>query len=311
MKTRTIRYVKPGAVEFEEIAVTDPGPGEVQVQGLACGICAWDLFTFKHGPDAPPAAPPGHEGVGRVVKVGAGVTNVAEGARVVGRGFADLYNMAAASLHVIPPDSALPDEHWISEPAACVVTGVDHCNLRAGDRIAVVGCGFMGLMMMQVLGRSFVDELIAIDIDPARLEMARRFGATRTVNSASPDFAAIQPELKALGIDTTVDTTGAQVGLEIATKITKRGGRINLFGWNHGPTTFDGTAWHLGGFTVVNSAPAAALRDPFPAAIRLLHRGIIDQAPLVTHVGPLDRLPELLDTGVRKADGYIKGVVLL
>lgn len=311
MQARSIRYVKPGKVDLIEVSVPDPGPGEVQVQGLICGICSWDLFTFKNGPEAPPAAPAGHEGLGRIVKVGTGVTGLKEGMRVMGEGFTEYYNMRAERVRQVPEDSKLADEHWVIEPAACVINGIDHCQLRAGDRVVVLGCGFMGLMILQVLAKSFADEVIAIDVDPKRLELARKLGATRTYNSAAPDWADRQAEIKALSIDTTVDSTGAQKGIDIASQITRRGGRINLFGWNHGTATFSGDAWHLGGFTVVNSAPASGLRDPVPTAIRLIHRGIIDLRPLVTHVAPLEGYEALLGKGVSKTDGYIKGVVRL
>ena len=74
MKARTIEYQPGGGVRLVEVAVADPGPGEVQVRAAACGICAWDLFTYRHGSDVGSAAPPGHEGVGRVIKVGPGVS---------------------------------------------------------------------------------------------------------------------------------------------------------------------------------------------------------------------------------------------
>ena len=66
MKTQTIRYGENGGVEIIDIDVSDPQAGEVQVQRAACGVCAWDLATFRDGG----YAPPGHEGVGYVTKVG-------------------------------------------------------------------------------------------------------------------------------------------------------------------------------------------------------------------------------------------------
>lgn len=311
MKTKSIRYVAPEKIEFVDVDVADPAANEVQVQSLACGVCTWDLYTYKNGPGVSVPAPDGHEGLGRVIKVGANVKNMKEGTRVVARGFAGYYNLPADKLYVIPDDAKQANEHWIVEPVACVVNGVDHCNVRAGDRVAVVGCGFMGLMLVQVLGRCPLDKLIAIDIDPRRLAMAKQFGATETINSADADFEQRVPDLKALGIDTAVDSTGAPKGLDIATRLLRRGGRLNLFGWNHGQATFNGDAWHLGGFTVVNSAPASGLRDSMPVAVRLLHRGIVDLKPLVTHVAPLDRITDILAHGVKKTDGYIKGVVKL
>ena len=74
-----------------------------------------------------PMAPPGHEGVGYVSKIGAGVTGVKEGDRVAGGGFATLRNLSAERLYKIP-ESEKPDQYWIVEPVSCAVTGVDHCQ---------------------------------------------------------------------------------------------------------------------------------------------------------------------------------------
>ena len=74
--------------------------------------------------------------------------------------------------------------------------------------------------------------------------------------------------------------------------------------------TFNPTAWHGKGITVVNSSPMAQVRDPFPAAIRLIQNGVIDLKPLVTHVIPIDEYPEFMKGVVKgEVSGYIKGVV--
>ena len=108
-----------------------------------------------------------------------------------------------------------------------------------------------------------------------------------------------------------VDTRGSQSGLDLATEIVKVGGLINLFGWIKGSTaTFNPTAWHGKAISIVNTSPAAQMRDPFPAAIRAIHNGLIDLKPLVTHVVPIEEYPTFM-TGVTtgKVEGYIKGVV--
>ena len=51
MQARSIEYQPGGGVRLVEVAVADPGPGEVQVRAAACGVCAWDLFTYRHGSD--------------------------------------------------------------------------------------------------------------------------------------------------------------------------------------------------------------------------------------------------------------------
>ena len=72
-----------------------PERNEVQIEGGACGICSWDVVTAKLGNQMHPMAPPGHEGVGYVAKIGAGVTDFKEGDRVAGGGFANVRNLSA------------------------------------------------------------------------------------------------------------------------------------------------------------------------------------------------------------------------
>jgi threonine dehydrogenase-like Zn-dependent dehydrogenase len=311
MKATTIRYRDDGSIELLELPVADPGPGEVQVRAGACGICAWDIATARYGSGMQPMAPPGHEGVGYVTKVGRGVTGLAEGDRVAGGGFATVRNLPAERVYRLPP-SPLADEHWIVEPVSCVVTGLDHCRLRPGDRVAVIGAGFMGLLLLQGLLRAPVGHLVAVDVVQARLDLARRFGVAETYNAAAIERAQLVAALKPQAFDVVVDTTGTQAGLDLATDIVRRGGLINLFGWIKGErATFDPTKWHGGGFTIVNSSPAARLRDPFPPAIRLIEQGVFDLRPLVTHVVPLREYPALMQQIVRGDPTYLKGVVTL
>ena len=310
MQAKNIRYKPGGGAEIVQTDVRDPGPGEVQMEVAACGICSWDLQTFRSGSDSPYAAPPGHEGIGYVAKLGAGVDGIAIGQRVAGGGFGRLRNMPANRVYQIP-DSNLADQHWIVEPVSCVVTGMDHCQLKAGERLAMVGCGFMGLMMIQGLAGAGADQLIALDVDDERLALALEFGATEAHNVAADGFDAVRADLRGRGIDTVVDTSGAQSGLDLATDIVRRAGRINLFGWIKGTeATFNPSTWHGKAVTVVNSSPAAQMRDPFPPAIRLIANGTIDLKRLVTHVVDIDDYPQFM-AGVTSGEvkGYIKGVV--
>ena len=310
MQVKNVRYTAGGGAEIVTAEVGEPGPGEVQVEVAACGICSWDIQTFRSGSDSPYAAPPGHEGVGYVAKLGAGVQGFAVGERVAGGGFGRLRNIPASRVYKIP-DSNLEDQHWIVEPVSCVVTGMDHCRLKAGERLAMVGCGFMGLMMIQGLAGAGADQLIALDVDERRLRLALEFGATEAHNVAAEGFGPVREDLRRRGIDTVVDTSGAQSGLDLATDIVRRAGRINLFGWIKGATAiFNPSTWHGKAIALVNSSPAAQLRDPFPPAIRLLRKGTIDLRPLVTHVVDIDDYPRFMAGVVAgEVDGYIKGVV--
>jgi threonine dehydrogenase-like Zn-dependent dehydrogenase len=311
MKTKSFAYLDQGGIELVEYEVPDPGPSEVQVHGGACGICAWDLYTYTHGAKAPYAAPPGHEGIGYVAQVGHGVTGFKEGDRVTGGGFATVRNVPADSAYLIP-NSDLADAYWTVEPVSCVVTGVDHTQLRLGDRLAVIGCGYMGLMLIQCLANSFAEALVCIDIVPERLELAREYGASQVLNASAGDLDAQIAHIADLGIDTVIDTTGSQAGLEMSAKLARRGGRILQFGWVHGNPSFPADLWHLRGYTVINAAPASKLRDTFPVAVRLIDQGVVRLEKLVTHVVSLDELDDLLARVTAKEEpGYIKGVVTL
>ena len=312
MKTQGIRYLEKGGLEIVEAEVPPPGPGEIQLETAACGICALDIYAYRHGTDAMPFMPPmGHEGVSYVTEVGADVEGFEKGQRVAGGSFARISNVHAQQVYPLP-QSDLPDEHWIVEPVSCVVTGLDTSNLCPGDRVAVVGCGFMGLLLVQGLAHSCLDRLIGIDINPKRLELASQFGADAVYDAGSGEVKENLEALQALEIDTVIETSGTRAGLELAEQLVRTGGRINLFGWTHGEGKFSGDAWHLGGFTLVNSSPFGRIRDTYPAAIRLIHKGVFDLRPLVTHVVPLEEDSDLLARIVQGEEpDYIKGVVKL
>lgn len=305
---QTLRYLDDGTIElFEKDAVDDPGPEEVQITGGACGICSWDIATVKLGNKMKPMAGPGHEGVGYVTKVGSEVSHLKEGDRVAGGGFATTRNLNANRAFKIP-ESDLPDEYWIVEPVSCAVTGIDHCEIKAGYRIAVIGCGFMGQLIIQGLVRYPLDDLIAIDIVQSRLDLAKQTGVNEVFDAREVDAAA----LKERSFDVVVDTTGSQQGLDLATEIVKRGGKINLFGWIKGDqATFDPSKWHLGGFTIVNSSPASKVRETFEPAIRLMHQGVINLKPLVTHTATLQEYPALMQRILDGDTSYVKGVITL
>jgi threonine dehydrogenase-like Zn-dependent dehydrogenase len=311
MNAHTIQYLDDGTIKLIEIAVGDPGDNEVQLQGGACGICSWDIATAKLGNRMTPMAPAGHEGVGYVTKVGRAVKGLKEGDRVAGGGFATLRNLPAARVYPIPP-SELADEFWVVEPVSCAVTGLDHCRVRPGDRVAVIGAGFMGLLILQGLLRAPVDQLVAVDVVQGRLDLARSLGVPETYNAAQMERNELVETLRQRSYEVVVDTSGSQAGLDLATDIVKRGGLINLFGWIKGESAaFNPTKWHTGGFTVVNSSPSSQLRDPFPVAIRMIHQGIFDLRPLVTHVAPLERYPAVMDEILHGDGRYLKGVITL
>jgi len=306
-KALTMRYAAERRIELYETDVSDPQPGEVQIAVRACGLCAWDLATFKTGPAGPSPAPPGHEGVGVVKKVGEGVEDISEGDIVAGGGFCSLQNRRASSLVKLPegiPEEDLP--YWILEPVGCVVNGVDLAGPRPGDRIVLLGAGYMGLLMVQLLAHCPVAHIAAVDVLPERLELAAKLGADRVLRADEPDIVDV---LQGLGVDTVIDTSASQAACDLGIELTPRGGKFVLFGWHRGPLQMDGNKLHMTGITMINASPAAAtLPEIGQRTARLMERGVLSNKPLVTHVMPIQKLESLLAIGADKADGYIKGV---
>ncbi len=304
-----MRTVGKGVTEIYEVDVEPPGPGEVQVRKTACGVCAADTFAFGHEPEEVTWNVPGHEGVGVVTEVGPFVSGVSVGDYVAGAGgFASVQNVGAGPLHHIPGEVTDP-ALWVAEPVACVVNGLDQAAVRAGERVALVGAGFMGLLLLQGLLRCPCSTLTVMDIDAHRLGVARQLGAGDTIDLAdAPDTAASLEN----AFDVVIDTTGAQGGLDTAVTITRSGGKLVLFGWIHGPAQISGDVWHMKGQHVVNASPssAASMSSCWQRSLAGIESGLFDLGPLTTHRGPLDELPELLAAGGEKRDGYIKGVVV-
>ncbi|MBX9456960.1 MAG: alcohol dehydrogenase catalytic domain-containing protein [Rhizobium sp.] len=198
-------------LEVKAVATPVAGPGQLLVRLAACGICHSDVHIWK-GEVQPPHAPSpfilGHEGVGTVEAVGDGVEGWdlgdmagvpwlhdtcmhcdecldgqesfcqhqrAHGLNVPG-GFAE-YVVADAHFAVRLPDGIDP---VTTAPVMCAgVTAygaIRRADLKAGERLAVFGCGGLGLYAVQIAARMGV-EVVAIDRDPAKLDHARRYGA--------------------------------------------------------------------------------------------------------------------------------------
>jgi threonine dehydrogenase-like Zn-dependent dehydrogenase len=308
MKARTIAYVAPKKVEVREVKVDDPAPEQIQIKKVACGICAWDLSTFKIGPqDNPYAAPPGHEGLGRVVKVGKDIKGFSEGDYVVGGGFQEVENIKLDHAIRVPYKIENPLT-WIVEPVSCVVNGIERAQIFPGERVALVGAGYMGLLMVQGLAHHLCGELIAIDNNPKRLEMAAKYGAK--VLQIGKDDAAIE-KLVEERADVVIELAGVQSALDLSVRLIRNGGNLCIFSWQRGQRTIDCNALHCRGINVLNTAPANApnYKRVFKNTLPLIARGVFKNEELVSHTASVDKYPELLETAMSPEKGYLKGVV--
>lgn len=321
MKTEGIFYTSPGQVELREFEIDDPGADRVQVELQATGLCAYDFTLFQGKLPSYLAFPflHGHEGVGIICRVGAGVTGLKEGDRVAAMGNGSRllghYTNVDPSMVAPLPHDARPPEEWMAEPVACVVNGLDWSSLQAGDRVAVVGAGFMGLLLIQGLRFTLCAEVIAVDIDDHRLALAKQFGAAEMINPQSAEGQARLEQLERdAALDVVIEGAGTQPALDVSYRMLRPGGVLNIFSSHRGSDSrrVDIYEWHHRGLRVFNTSPKINpdFARVFQRTVPLIEKGVFDLAPLITHRAPPGEAQALYETALARRDRFIKGVIL-
>ncbi|MFP4534918.1 MAG: zinc-dependent alcohol dehydrogenase [Spirochaetaceae bacterium] len=322
MKTRSLWYTAPKELELREIDIPEPGPHEVLVKVEACGICTWDLFIYSGGFQGFKEFPFyfGHEGVGIVERIGPEVTRFRGGERValresreigaIGTGHMAGYAIQREEEVISLPKDGRKPEHWMIEPVACCVNGVDLAEIKPGERVALVGSGFMGSILLQLLTLSPASNISVFELRPEALSFAESLK-----NRAPIDVYDLRekPETETLAgsFDVVFETAAVEPAFRLANDLVRAGGTLAIFSWHHHDITFDFGNWHVRGIKVLNTSPAAApdFTDCFIRSVPLIEQGLVDLEPLTTHVGAPEDAKELYEHGLAKSDGYIKGVI--
>ncbi len=194
-----------------------------------------------------------------------------------------------ANLHRVP--ASIPDEAAVfTEPLAAALEIVEQTHVRPRDRVAVVGDGKLGLLVAQVLRLTGCD-LTVVGRHPERWDMLRRQGVQAT------QVAALREQRS---FDVAVDCTGQPGGLATARQLVRPRGRLLLKSTFHGATELDLAPFVVDEITIIGSRCG-----PFGAALRLLERGLIETAPLITAIVPLDEAEAAFDA----ARGALKVLV--
>jgi 2-desacetyl-2-hydroxyethyl bacteriochlorophyllide A dehydrogenase len=311
MKTDAMTLVAPGRIDITQIEVPDAGPGEVLIEVKANGICRGDIALFTGELNYGYPFFHGHEPVGVIAALGPGVQGLRPGDRVACLGSPSYRRHIITKVSQVQriPDQSADLALWISEPPACAVNGVQNSDLRLGDRVALLGCGYMGLLVFQCLPRETFSRLILADPDLERLAIARSIGATEVYNPDDADLVALSKEVG--GFDVVIEASGVRGTIPLATKMLRNGGTLNIFGWHQGEETLPTHEWHYKGLKVLNTAPMF-VRDFTPyflAAVALMATGRIDQRPLISHRFPISECQRALEVAVGRKDGYTKGVI--
>jgi alcohol dehydrogenase len=343
---KALVYHGPGSKAWEE--VPDPvvqADSDAVVRVDSTTICGSDLHILKGDvPEVEEGRILGHEAVGTVVEVGAAVTTIVPGDRVLvscisacgrcrycregrfgqclgGGGWilGHLIDGTQAEYVRVPfadtstyrlPDGASDEEILMLAdilPTAYEV-GVLNGKVQPGDTVVVVGAGPIGLSA--ILGASLYSpsRIVAIDLADTRLEAAKGFGADSTVNSARQDaVAAVRQLTDGLGADVAIEAVGVPASFELCTELVRPGGHVANIGVHGQPATL-----HLETLWTRDVTITTGLVDTSstPTLLRLVASGQLDAGRFATHHFGLDDFIEAYDVYSRAADTGAVKVVL-
>jgi L-iditol 2-dehydrogenase len=312
---RLAELVGPHGFRVIEVDPPSRAPGEVLVDVVVCGVCASELDTWegRSGGDFPKRI--GHEVSGIVVEADAG-SAYAPGDPVAvwttGSGYAE---QVSAPADACRPLGTFPIGLGLLEPVACAVNAVELADVRLADDVVVVGAGFMGSLVQQLVQLRGARQVVVVDRRPDVLDLARRLGATRTVDTreeSAPEAVAALTDGR--GADVTFEVTGVQGGLDQVGDLTRMSGKVVLVGFHQGePRSLPLGYWNWMAYDLRNAhfRDTATIMRGMDVAGRLLARSRLDLASLVTHQFPLADIGEAFATAVAKPDGFVKAVVTM
>jgi L-iditol 2-dehydrogenase len=216
---------------------------------------------------------------------------------------------------VVPADFAfkLPkhltlDEGALMEPLSVGVYAIHRSGLKAGQSVAIIGAGPIGLVTLQVARAAGAGSIAVLDLDSGRLSTAKKLGATTVVNSKeeSPE-EQIRTLTKGRGADIVFDAAGSPKTAALAVHLARRGGRVVMIGFpledNFPYPLVSGMAKEIDIVTIFRYA------NVYQSSIDLVAAGRVDLKSLITHRFPLEQTEKALQLSDRREDGVVKAMV--
>ncbi|MFN2490330.1 MAG: alcohol dehydrogenase catalytic domain-containing protein [Actinomycetota bacterium] len=308
--------VLQGPQEFGVVdeAVPSCASDEVLVRVSHCGVCASELDMWEGKGSVPFPWFPGHEVSGTVEQVGADVTSPAPGdpvaVWVTERGYAEYVAVPAAyclPAHDVPLDLAL------AEPLACAVNAVELAAVSLGDDVVIIGAGFMGNLVHQLVGLRGPRRVIVADTRPDALERARALGADRVVDVTRESLTEVVSHVtEGRGADISFEVTGVQGPLEVLGEITRMSGKVAIVGYHQGGDRVIPLAqWNWMAFEIINAhfREVATIMRGMRTGMRLLTSGRVSLDGLVSHRFGLDDIHDAFRIAFQKPHGFVKATV--
>jgi threonine dehydrogenase-like Zn-dependent dehydrogenase len=307
----------PMAAQVSTAELPQPAAGEVRVRLEGCGICASNLALWEGRPwfEYPrTAGAPGHEGWGTVDAIGAGVTDLTPGERVAlisGNAYAEFDVAPRAAMVRLPADfESLP---FPGEPLGCVMNIFERSQIRSGQSVAIVGVGFLGVLLTQLAAKAGA-HVVAISRREYALQLARKVGAEHVV-PIDADGDAREHALRLTqgrGYDRVIETGGLQATLDLASALAAEYGRLIIAGYHQdGLRNVDMQQWNWRALDVINAHERSVERyvSGMERAIAAVLDGRMDPFPLLTHEVTLDTLGSGFELTRTRPDGFMKALM--
>jgi threonine dehydrogenase-like Zn-dependent dehydrogenase len=315
---RAATLVRPMMCRVDDVALSDPGENQVRVRLQGCGVCASNLPVWEGRPwfNYPQeAGSPGHEGWGLVDAVGAGVTDIDIGQRVAlmsGHAYAE-YDVASRDC-VVPLPEELDGEPFPGEPFGCAMNIFERSDIRPGQRVAVVGAGFLGLLLTQLAADAGA-HVVVLSHRPFALQLALSMDAEETVLTGDDgsDVARAMAIADGTGFDRVIEVGGTQRSLDVASEICAEHARLVIAGYHQdGPRQVNMQQWNWRGLDVVNAHERAMSRyvSGVNQAIRAALEGRLDPFPLLTHTLTLHSIDSGFKLMRERPEGFIKALLI-
>ena len=319
MKMRAVRLLEIGkALAVAEMPVPQAGEREVLIKVKAAGICHTDEH-YRAGDIKVRSLPitPGHEVAGVVEGVGRGVSGLQPGDRVclhylatcgvcpyclsgneqfcasgqmIGKerdgGYAEYIIMPAASVVALPAEISFEHGAVMMCSTATAFHALVKARLKVGERVAVFGCGGLGISAVQLALLQGAREVFAVDIREQKLHMAARYGAI-SVNAATGDAVAIIRELtNGRGVDVALEMAGLALTAGQALRSLGKLGRAVLVGLCDQPFAVKAYSDMLGSEAEIIGC-SDHLRSELPVVLEFARQGRLDLSRIVARQIPL------------------------
>ncbi|MBV7336372.1 zinc-binding dehydrogenase [Chloroflexi bacterium TSY] len=351
--TRVV-YLEPSKLTVETMTLPDLKPTEVLIKTHQASVCGSERYFYQgitvrpedearggsevqlgahHDDDAHahayPMGPLGHEGGGTIVEMGSAIDEYLGGGKVriddrVGSlifpTYTDYWITDIRHVQPIPNDVSF-EVGCLYEPLGCAVWAALHMGVKLGDIVAVNGVGFAGNILLQGAIKSGASKVIAIDISPAKLDIALQLGADHVINARNVDpVEAVNELTQGEGVDVAVEAVGGSgVGLVQSLGMVGHNGTLALYGDNYAPVKeFCFHRFHEDGLDVrnLNAVHYTPLRsiEHMREAYRVVERGVFNLDVIfensVTH-----RLADIADvfqreTAQAEEQGSLKTIIL-